>query len=109
MEFENLKHNTTSGGKTIESEIMNNHLSESLEKYLLAKENRNLTLSFISTSMIMIYMLTASLSMGFAKLAKIQADSSLGSQVFAHFLQKYISYIRFFTFLQLTNLANGLY
>lgn len=76
---------------------------------MLDKAHRSSIYTFISTGIIMVYMLIATFSMGFAKLAKIQADSSLGSQIFAHFLEKYISYIRFFTILWVASLANGLY
>ena len=76
---------------------------------MLGKTHESLNYSFMSTLIIMIYMLIATLSMGYAKLATIQADGSLGNQIYAFFLEKYISYIKFFTTLWVANLANGLY
>jgi hypothetical protein len=89
--------------------ILTGQFKEDFKNYMLAKEHKNLIYSFMSTSVIMIYMLIATFSMGYAKLAKIQADGSLGNQIYAFFLEKYISYIKFFTALWVANLANGLY
>ena len=80
-----------------------------MKEYLIDKEHRKLMYSFTNAIFITIYMIIASLSMGYAKLAKKESRSSLGGHIFDEFLDKYISYIKFFTWLWVANLAHALY